>query len=82
MKCLKKEKIVAFINNELSDKQLHQIQTHITVCEKCKTKYQKMKSDINIIRIGISLTESPKVPERQPISIYNSNKKFSLSLNK
>ncbi len=44
MKCLSEGSIQAYIDNELSDTQMEEVEMHLFQCEKCKEIYMELKS--------------------------------------
>lgn len=61
MKCLKREIIIRYINNELENIERGNVEQHIADCEKCRSAVNKMKEKIDFLRKDIALLNPEKI---------------------
>jgi hypothetical protein len=68
MKCMKRETLRAFIDDELSKRQKDKVQTHLLKCNDCKEELKRTKDDIQFINTQIENLDPDFIPQKMQIS--------------
>ncbi len=63
MKCLKRKKIQAFIDNELSPNERGEIEKHLFECATCKHRLNSVKEKIDFIKSGLESLNPITIPQ-------------------
>ena len=67
MKCLKKNTIMEYIDNEISGEKLREIEAHLAACPKCGKTVEKMRRDTDLVMKNIELLNPRHVP---PVGLF------------
>ena len=64
MKCLKKNKIFDYLNEELNGEEKKNVIEHLEKCEKCRNKQMAVQDKIQLVKEKLDLLESMNIPEK------------------
>jgi len=83
MKCLKKEKIRAFIDYELTLSEVKNVKRHISECSYCQRTLQEVREEIKLTQRTLELLSPETVPE-SPSHLLSEmeEKKYQLTFRK
>lgn len=62
MKCLKKNVILEYIDDEISEKETRMVEAHLSTCQKCREELESMKKDIDLVFENLALLDPTDVP--------------------
>jgi hypothetical protein len=62
MKCLKKSVLPEYIDNELSGKQLREVEAHLAICASCRGNLERMKADIDLVLENMEMLNPEHIP--------------------
>lgn len=80
MKCLKREKIRAFIDNELSAREKKRVENHLSGCSKCQKELKKAEEEIQFIQRQLEFLNPKTVPEYTPLLFSKKEKRGELRI--
>ena len=63
MKCLSRENIFDYINNELSEDNMKKIKNHLESCEKCHDIFHFVNNQIQQVKTDLDLISPDDIPE-------------------
>lgn len=69
MKCLKKEEIRAFLDNEFFQKEKKKIEKHLSECPKCQNIKKEIKEEINFVELKMTLLNPKTIPQERPFDL-------------
>ena len=61
MKCLAKEIIIQYLDNELSDTEKKEIENHLSICERCRRTVREIKEKIELLKKDMEKLNPEKV---------------------
>ncbi|MCP4148711.1 MAG: hypothetical protein GY757_13270 [bacterium] len=64
MRCLKKNEIMEFIDNELAPEKQNEMENHLETCSKCREKIAQRNNRIQQLRQNFQLLEPLEIPEK------------------
>ena len=75
MKCLKREEIRAFIDNELSLEKRKNVEAHLSLCSPCQGILRSVQEGIECVKTGLDSLDPAAIPRAAAVNTFRTEMK-------